>query len=69
MDDLLKELISSGIGRFQDMICFNHVYYADDVCLMVSGVIALQKNMSFGSHCTWTEYSWQITELFQFSIL
>ena len=33
MDDLSNLLISSGIGCFLDKVCFNHVFYADDLCL------------------------------------
>ena len=32
MDDRL--LINSGIGCFIDNVCFNHVFYADDLCLI-----------------------------------
>ena len=34
MNDLSKLLINSGIGYFIDNVCFNHVFYADDLCLM-----------------------------------
>ena len=34
MDDLSNLLTSSGIGCFLDKVCFNHVSYADDLCLM-----------------------------------
>ena len=43
MDDLSKLLISSGIGCFIDNVCFNHVFYADDLCLMAPCAIALQE--------------------------
>ena len=43
MDDLFKLLISSGIGCFIDNVCFNHVFYADDLCLMAPCAIALQE--------------------------
>ena len=43
MDDLSKLLINSGIGRFIDNVCFNHVFYADDLCLMAPCAIALQE--------------------------
>ena len=41
MDDLSKLLINSGIGCFIDDVCFSHVFYADDLCLMVPCAIAL----------------------------
>ena len=34
MDDLSKLLINSGIGCFIDNICFNYVFYADDLYLL-----------------------------------
>ena len=43
MDDLSKLLINSGIGCFIDNFCFNHVFYADDLCLMAPCAIALQE--------------------------
>ena len=43
MDDLSKLLINSGIGCFIDNVCFNHVFYADDLCLMTPCAIALQE--------------------------
>ena len=43
IDDLSKLLISSGIGCFLDKVCFNHVFYADDLCLMAPCAIALQE--------------------------
>ena len=43
MDDLSNLLISSGIGCFLDKVCFNHVFYADDLCHMTPCAIALQK--------------------------
>ena len=43
MDDLSNLLISSGIGCFLDKVCFNHVFYADDLCLMAPCAIALQE--------------------------
>ena len=43
MDDLSHLLISSGIGCFLDKVCFNHVFYADDLCLMAPCAIALQE--------------------------
>ena len=32
-DDLSKLLINSGTGCFIDNVCFNHVFYAYDLCL------------------------------------
>ena len=43
MDDLSKLLINSGIGCFIDNVCFNHVFYAEDLCLMAPCTIALQE--------------------------
>ena len=43
MDDLSKLLISSGIGCFIDKVCFNHAFYADDLCLMAHCAISLQE--------------------------
>ena len=43
MDDLSNLLISSGIGCFLDKVCFNHVFYADDLCHMTPCAIALQE--------------------------
>ena len=43
MDDLSKLLISSGISCFIDNVCFDHVFYADDLCLMAPCAIALQE--------------------------
>ena len=43
MDDLSKLLINSGIGCFIDNVCFNHVFYADDLCLMAPCALALQE--------------------------
>ena len=42
MDDFSKAFIDSGVGCFIDNICFNHVFYAGDLCLMAPGAIALQ---------------------------
>ena len=41
--DLSKLLINSGIGCFIDNVCFNHVFYADDLCLMAPCAISLQE--------------------------
>ena len=43
MDDLSKLLINSGIGCFIDNVCFNLVFYADDLCLIAPCAIALQE--------------------------
>ena len=43
MDDLSNLLISSGIGCFLDKVCFNHEFYADDLCLMAPCAISLQE--------------------------
>ena len=43
MDDLSKLLINSRIGCFIDSVCFNYVFYVDDLCLMASCAIALQE--------------------------
>ena len=32
MDDLSKLLINFGIGCLIDNACFNHVFYAEDLC-------------------------------------
>ena len=42
MDDLSNLLVSSGIGCLLDKVCFNHVFYTDDLCFMVSCAFALQ---------------------------
>ena len=34
MDDLSNMLIGSGVGCYIDNVCVNHVFYADDLCLM-----------------------------------
>ena len=43
MDDLSFILSESGIGCHIDDVCINHVFYADDLCLMASCAIALQE--------------------------
>ena len=42
MDDLSKMLNDSGMGCYVDNVCVNHVFYADDLCLMTPCAIALQ---------------------------
>ena len=43
MDDLSIMLIRSGVGCYIDNVCVNHVFYADDLCLMAPCAIALQQ--------------------------
>ena len=43
MDDLSVLLSRSGIGCHIDDLCINHVFYADDLCLMAPCAIALQE--------------------------
>ena len=43
IDNLSSLLISSGIGCFLDKVCFNHIFYADDLCLMAPCAIKLQE--------------------------
>ena len=43
MDDLSNMLIRSGVGCYIDNVCVNHVFYADDLCLMAPCAIALQE--------------------------
>ena len=43
IDDLSNILISSGVCCFLNNVCFNQVFYADDLCLMAPCAIALQK--------------------------
>ena len=42
MDDLSFILSESGIGCHIDDLCINHVFYADDLCLMAPCAIVLQ---------------------------
>ena len=35
--------IRSGVGCYIDNVCVNHVFYADDLCLMAPCAIALQE--------------------------
>ena len=55
MDDLSNLLISSGIGCFLDKVCFNHVFYADDLCLMAPCAIALQELLKICHSYSMTE--------------
>ena len=43
MDDMSNLLISSDIGCLLDKVCFNHVFYEDDLCLIAQCAIALQE--------------------------
>ena len=43
MDDLSVLLSQSGIGCHIDDLCINHVFYADDLCLMAPCAIVLQE--------------------------
>ena len=43
IDDLSKLLINSGIGHFIGNVCFNDVFYADNLCFMAPCAIALQE--------------------------
>ena len=43
MDDLSNMLIRSGVDCCIDNVCVNHVFYADDLCLMAPCAIALQE--------------------------
>ena len=43
MDDLSNMLICSDVGCYIDNVCINHVFYADDLCLMAPCAIALQE--------------------------
>ena len=43
MDDLSSVLNTSRIGCHIDDVCINHVFYADDLCLMAPCAIALQE--------------------------
>ena len=43
VDDLTMSLMKSKIGCMLDEVCFNHIFYADDLCLLAPCAIALQK--------------------------
>ena len=49
MDDLSNLVICSGVGCFLNNVCFNHVFYADDLCLMALCAIALQELLEYMS--------------------
>ena len=41
MDDRSNMLIRSGVGCYIDNVCVNHVFYAENLCLMAPCAIAL----------------------------
>jgi len=43
VNDLSDLLIRSNVGCYIDSVCINHLFYADDLCLMAPTAIALQK--------------------------
>ena len=43
VDDLSKALKESKIGCMIDEVCFNHLFCADDLCLLAPCAIALQQ--------------------------
>ena len=59
MDFLSKLLTNSGIGCFIGNVCFNHVFYADDLCLMAPCPIHLS---NFGIGFTSKSFKVVITE-------
>ena len=52
VNDLSLNLAKCKVGCFIDNVCFNHVFYADDLCILAPSAIALQKlldiSYSFG---------------------
>ena len=50
MDGLSSLLNASRIGSHISDVCINHVFYADDLCLMVPCVIALQELLNICYH-------------------
>ena len=46
MDDFSSLLNASRIGSHINDVCINHVFYADDLCLMAPCAIALQELLS-----------------------
>ena len=50
MDDLSIMLIKSGLGCHIDNTCVNHVFYADDLCIMAPYAITLQAWLNI-CHC------------------
>ena len=52
MDDLSSLLNTSRIGCHISDVCINHVFYADDLCLMAPCAIALQELINI-----WCRYS------------
>ena len=51
MGDLSNMLICSGVGCYIDNVCVNHVFYADDLCLMAPCAIALQELLNICHSC------------------
>ena len=43
VDDLTQSLIKSKIGCMLGEVCYNHIFYAYDLCLLAPCAIALQK--------------------------
>jgi hypothetical protein len=43
VDQLSVFLMKSKVGCFINSVCFNHIFYADDLCLLAPSAIALQK--------------------------
>ena len=43
VDQLSEQLINCKASCFIDHVCFNHLFYADDLCLLAPSAIALQK--------------------------
>ena len=43
VDDLTQSLIKNKIGCMLDEVCFNHLLYAEDLCLLAPCAISLQK--------------------------
>ena len=43
VDDLSERLNSSNIGCFINDVCTNHLYYADDLCILSPSPMGLQK--------------------------
>ena len=53
VDDLTLSLMKSKIGCMLDEVCFNHIFYADDLCLLAPCAIALQKLLDI-ENVLWT---------------
>ena len=54
MDDLSLILPESGIGCQIDDLCINHVFYADDLCLMAPYAIAFQELIDLCYECRYS---------------